>query len=217
MTSTMPPLHPARAGRLSGKTAIVTGASSGLGRAIAIAYAHEGAQVCCVDLYPTLRNATNPSTAKADDIHNRITTGTPTHELLLQRYGGKHVFVRADLTQAPDVENAVMLCVQLLGRLDIMANNAGISVESTHIRPLRIHETSEDDYDKTMAINTKAMFLGCKYAIAQMLNQDPLPGCNGDRGWIINTASIQGLVGYFATRMSRLLIRCCLAPLTMHG
>jgi NAD(P)-dependent dehydrogenase (short-subunit alcohol dehydrogenase family) len=195
----------AAAGRLSGKTAIVTGSSSGLGRAIATAYAHEGAQVCCVDLYPTLRNATNPSTGKADDIHNRITTGTPTHELLIHEYGGKHIFVRADLTKAAEVHGAVAACVEQLGRLDIMANNAGISVESTHARPLRIHETSEDDFDKTMAINTKAMFLGCKYAIAQMLKQEPLPGCNGDRGWIINTASIQGFVGYFGTRMS-----CCL-------
>ncbi|KAF2801057.1 NAD(P)-binding protein [Melanomma pulvis-pyrius CBS 109.77] len=190
---------PTRAGRLSGKTAVVTGSSSGLGRAIAAAYAQEGAQVCCVDLYPTLRNATNPSTGKADDIHSRITTGTPTHELLVEQYGGKHMFVQADLTKAPEVENAVAACVKELGRVDVIVNNAGISVESTHPRLMRIHETSEDDFDRTMAINTKAMFLGCKYAIAQMLQQDPLPGCNGDRGWIINTASIQGFVGYFGT------------------
>ncbi|KAF2706160.1 NAD(P)-binding protein [Pleomassaria siparia CBS 279.74] len=194
-----PSPHP---GRLSGKTAIVTGSSSGLGRSIAKAYAQEGAHVCCVDLYPTLRNPTNPSTGKADDIHNRIDTGTPTHELLSAEYGGKHVFVRADLTKAAEVEHAVQMCVEALGRLDIMANNAGISIESTHTRPMRIHETSEEDYDKTMAINTKAMFLGCKYAIAQMLLQDPLPTSNGDRGWIVNTASIQGFVGYFGTRMS---------------
>jgi NAD(P)-dependent dehydrogenase (short-subunit alcohol dehydrogenase family) len=202
----------ARAGRLSGKTAIVTGSSSGLGRAIAAAYAHEGAQVCCVDLYPTPRNATNPSTGKADDLHNRITTATPTHELLIRDYGGKHIFVRADLTKASEVDGAVAVCVEQLGRLDIIANNAGISVESTHPSPLRIHETSEDDYDKTMAINTKAMFLGCKYAIAQMLKQEPLPGCNGDRGWIINTASVQGFAAYFCTRMSRCLFAVVLLP-----
>ena len=204
-------MHPptASVGRLSGKTAIVTGSSSGLGRAIARAYAQEGAQVCCVDLYPTPRNAINPSTGKADDIHNRISSGTPTHEVLIEEHGGRHIFVCADVTKAEDVEHAVAACVKELGRLDIMANNAGISVESTHTRVLRIHETSEDDYDKTMAVNIKAMFLGCKYAIAQMLRQDPLPDSNGDRGWIVNTASVQGFVGYFGTRMWRSLARRC--------
>ncbi|KAF2458538.1 hypothetical protein BDY21DRAFT_283787 [Lineolata rhizophorae] len=186
-------------GRLAGKTAIVTGSSSGLGRAIATAYAREGARVCCVDLYPNLRNAINPETGKADDINNRVSTGVPTHEFLVQQFGGKHIYVRADVTVAADVEAAVATCVRELGRLDIMANNAGISVESTHVRVLRVHETSESDYDKTMAINAKSIFLGCKYAIQQMLKQEPLPNCNGDKGWIVNTASVQGYVGYLGT------------------
>ncbi|KAF2465638.1 NAD(P)-binding protein [Lindgomyces ingoldianus] len=188
-----------RPGRLSGKTALVTGSSSGLGRAIVKAYAYEGANVCCVDLYPHLRNATNPDTGKADHLYNRIVTGTPTHELLTHTHGGKHVFIKADLTRAEEVEGAVLSCVKEFGRLDIIVNNAGISIESTHLRPMRIHETDEADYDKTMAINTKAMFLGCKYAIREMLKQELLPDCIGDRGWIINTASIQGFVGYFGT------------------
>ncbi|OCL05655.1 dehydrogenase with different specificitie [Glonium stellatum] len=186
-------------GRLSGKTAIVTGSSSGLGRAIAHAYAQEGAQICCVDLYPTSRNAIDAVTGKADSFHNRTVTDTPTHEALREAYGGRYVFVRADLTKAEDVKHAVLSCAKEFGRLDIMVNNAGISVESTHVRPLRVHETAEDDYDKTMAINAKGVFLGCKYAISQMLQQEPLPASNGDRGWIINTASVQGMVGYFGT------------------
>ena len=80
-----------------------------------------------------------------------------------------------------------------------MCCNAGISVESTHPQPLAIHQTSEEDWDKTMAINAKGVFLGCKYALAQMLKQDPLPGLQ-DRGWIVNTSSIQGLVAYYNTR-----------------
>jgi len=74
-----------------------------------------------------------------------------------------------------------------------MANNAGISVEASHSRPHGIHELSEDDWDKTMNINAKGVFLGCKYAITQMLKQDLLPG-QKDRGWIINTASVQSIV-----------------------
>ncbi|KAF1987469.1 NAD(P)-binding protein [Aulographum hederae CBS 113979] len=184
--------------RLSGKTAIVTGSSSGLGRAIATAYAEEGAQICCVDLYPTLRNQIDSKTGKADSFHNRSTDGVPTHEYLKSTFGGNPIFVTANFTKAGDVEAAVAECVRQFGRLDIMVNNAGISVESTR-PPLRIHETSEDDYDKTMAVNAKGIFLGCKYAIKQMLQQDPLPGCNGDKGWIVNTASVQGLVSYHCT------------------
>ena len=63
---------------------------------------------------------------------------------------------------------------------------AGISVESTHIRPLKIHETSEADYDKTMAINAKGIFLGCKYAVRVMRDHQP--------GSIINISSIAGLI-----------------------
>lgn len=201
-------------GRLQGKTAIgeylypsiyiqsdrkrtVTGSSSGLGRAIATAYAHEGANICCVDLYPSPRNAINSKTGKADDFNNRV-EGEPTHESLRQA-GARSTFVKADLTNAADVEAAVASCVKEFGRLDVMVNNAGISVESTHIRPLKVHETSEEDYDKTMAINAKGIFLGCKYATRQMLDQEPLEA-GGDRGWIVNTASIQGMVAYYGTR-----------------
>ncbi|KAI7563671.1 hypothetical protein KC343_g21695, partial [Hortaea werneckii] len=76
--------------------------------------------------------------------------------------------------------------------------NAGISVEATHTRPHGIHELSEADWDKTIAINIKSVFLGCKYALVQMLNQPPLPGLK-DKGWIINTSSVQGLVAYHNT------------------
>ena len=53
-----------------------------------------------------------------------------------------------------------------------------------------------------MAVNAKGVFLGCKYAIRQMLRQEPLPWSNGDRGWIINTASVQGVVRYFGTSIA---------------
>ena len=189
-------------GRLEGRTAIVTGSSSGLGREIAIAFAREGAQICCVDLYPAPRNAINPSTGKADDFNNR-TAGQATHEYLQETTTGtRAIFVKADLTAARDVEAAIEACVREFGRLDIIANNAGISVESTHVTPLRIHETSEEDYDKTMAINAKGIFLGCKYATKQMLSQEPLKNADGtekSRGWIVNTASVQGMVPYYGT------------------
>lgn len=189
-------------GRLTDKVALITGSSSGLGSAIAHAYAAEGAHICCVDLYPSPRNPVDPATGKADSFHNRVAGGTPTHEALRAAHGGRHVFVRADVTAAGDVEAAVAACVRAFGRLDVMVNNAGISVESAHVRPRRVHETDEDEYDRTMAVNAKGVFLGCKYAVRQMLRQQPLPGVGGDRGWIVNTASVQGFLAYFGTRTS---------------
>src|SRR5947207_9832952 len=73
-----------------------------------------------------------------------------------------------------------------------MVNNAGIAEEASG-GPLRIHETSDERFDKTMRVNVRSVFLGCKYAVAQMLKQDIHP--MGSRGWIVNTASAFGLVG----------------------
>ncbi|KPI42461.1 2-(R)-hydroxypropyl-CoM dehydrogenase [Cyphellophora attinorum] len=181
-------------GRLSGRVATVTGTSSGLGAAISEAFAREGATIFCIDLYPSPRNAINPATLKADDFNNRI-KGQGTHERIRQALGEAY-FHKADVTKARDIDFAIRACVQRYKRVDILVNCAGISVESTHIRALRAHETSEEDFDKTMAINTKGTFLACKYALKQMLEQEQL---YGSRGWIINTASIQGMVPYYGT------------------
>lgn len=84
--------------------------------------------------------------------------------------------------------------------LESIVNNAGV----VH-PPEIIHETSEESWDTTMRINARSVFLGSKYAIAQMLRQDP--HSSGDRGWIINTASISGVVATPASRMSCHLIQ----------
>ncbi|KAK0268046.1 hypothetical protein LTR91_001574 [Friedmanniomyces endolithicus] len=185
-------------GRLAGRMALVTGASSGLGRAICLAYAAEGAKVCCVDLYESPRNETNAETGKADHYSNRIVGETTVHEIRRLHGASSAHSIKADVTKADDVRDAVLACVETFGRLDIMVNNAGISVEASHPRPLGIHETSESDWDKTMAVNVKGVFLGCKYGITQMLKQDLLPGV-ADRGWIVNTASVQSIVAYHNT------------------
>ena len=183
-------------GRLKGRIAVVTGSSSGLGQAICLAFASEGATIFCIDLYPNPRNPINPTTQRADDFHNRTSHQPGTHERIRQM-GGEAMYHKADITKPREVVLAIRACVQRYKRVDIMVNNAGISVESTHVRPLRCHETSEEDYDKTMAINTKGMFLGCKYALKQML--DGQEKVYGSRGWIVNTASVQGLVPYYGT------------------
>jgi len=74
-----------------------------------------------------------------------------------------------------------------------MVNNAGIAPETQPGTPKKTHETDPDTFDRTLRINTKGVFLGCKYGIAQMLEQEPLEGKS--RGWVINTASVAGWIG----------------------
>lgn len=71
-------------------------------------------------------------------------------------------------------------------------NNAGVGLEALR-PPARVHETDEELFDITMRVNTKSVFLGAKYAIAQMLKQEP--HSSGDRGWVINISSIMSLIG----------------------
>jgi NAD(P)-dependent dehydrogenase (short-subunit alcohol dehydrogenase family) len=90
--------------RLQDKVAIVTGASSGLGRAIAIRYSQEGAKVVCADLTPTARSQDE----------SEITT----HDLIVKK-GGKATFVQTDVGEAAQMENLVQVAVREYGRLDM--------------------------------------------------------------------------------------------------
>jgi len=101
--------------------------------------------------------------------------------------------VQTDVTQPSQVESLVQTAVREFGRLDIMVNNAGIGVP----HPQPIWDLPEENWDRMLAVNAKSVFLGIKYASKQMLTQDPHP--SGDRGWIINAASVLGLTGQSAT------------------
>lgn len=93
-------------GRLQGKVSIVTGSSSGVGRAIALAYCKEGAHVVCVDLNPGARDLIQSETsANTDD--------------LVRQQGGKAIFVQADVTKASDWEKVVAKTVGEFGRIDV--------------------------------------------------------------------------------------------------
>lgn len=164
--------------KLQDRVAIVTGSSSGNGRAIAIALAAEGASVICSDIRREAREG-----GYEGDI------GTPTDDVI-RANGGKSEYVEADAASYSAVQNLVDAAVSSFGRLDVMVNNAGIFT-GLHT----IVDETEDEYDRTMAVNSKSVWLGCKFAIRQMLTQEPV---HGSRGRIVNIASIGGLVGLAA-------------------
>ena len=147
------------AGRLRGKVAIVTGAASGIGKATSILFAREGAAVVLVDIKEEGR-------AVADEI---------------AREGGQARFIRADVTKASDCASAVQEAVRSLGRLDILFNNAGI------IRRASVLDTTEEEWDRALAVNVKSVFLMSQAAIPAMAREGG--------GAIVNTGSGWGLVG----------------------
>ncbi|SMQ47823.1 unnamed protein product [Zymoseptoria tritici ST99CH_3D7] len=167
-------------GRLQDRIALITGSSSGIGRATAILYASEGAKLVCADL----NEGTWREAAPSDESNG------PTHERIEQN-GGEAIFVKTDVSDPKSVEAAVAAAVEEFGRLDIMINNAGFAMESRTPGP--IWELSTDLFHKTASVNINGVFYGVKYAAAQMIKQNPLP--NGDRGVILNAASVLGLVG----------------------
>lgn len=126
--------------RLKNKVALITGASSGIGRESAILFAQQGASVVVADVNDTEGQKT------VDDINAD---------------SGRAIFVHADVSSAADSENMITAAESQFGRLDILFNNAGIM----HSGDGNSQETSDDVWDLTMAINLKGVFLGCKYGI----------------------------------------------------
>jgi NAD(P)-dependent dehydrogenase (short-subunit alcohol dehydrogenase family) len=134
-------------GRLSGTAALVTGASSGNGRAIARRFAEAGASVTVADVRKDPRLG-----------------GDPTHELI-EATGGDAQYVETDVTDVDALRAAVEKTVDAYGSLDVMVNNAGVE------RQLPIEEATEEDFAWLMDINLKGVYFGCQVAIEQMLEQ----------------------------------------------
>jgi NADP-dependent 3-hydroxy acid dehydrogenase YdfG len=172
---------PTMSGRLASKVAIITGSSSGIGRAIALAFASEGASLLLSDLTPNFRL----------EYPTDSLPGTTLEEALA--LGARAAYHPCDTTKSVDVQALVAKAVETYGRLDIMVNNAGIAVESGEHGSKPVWEVEEGAFEKTLGVNTKGVFLGTKFAAKQMVSQEP--GANGDRGWIVNMASVYGLGG----------------------
>lgn len=128
--------------KLKDKVAIVTGAASGIGRATAIVFAREGAQVMCADLDGDGAEATARQ---------------------IEDSGGEAASIRTDVAEETDVRAMVAATVERWKRLDVLFNNAGIGFG------LPVTQISVEQWDRLMNVNLRGVFLGCKHAIPEML------------------------------------------------
>jgi glucose 1-dehydrogenase len=130
---------------LGGKVAIVTGGNSGIGKAVVLALAEAGANIC-IDYV---------SDEKAEEeLERRVAA-----------LGDKAIGVEADVSKVEDLQRLIESTVNAFGRLDVMVNNAGIETRSS------VLETTESQFDKVMAVNLKSAFFGTQLAAKQMIAQ----------------------------------------------
>ena len=152
-------------GILEGKVTLVTGAGGGIGRATAVVLGQAGAKVLVSDV----------STRRGEETAD-----------LVRGAGAEAEFFKADVSRAADVEALIATAVKRWGRLDCAHNNAGISGTVVNVA-----DDTEENWDRTLAVDLKGVWLCMKYEIQQMLKQGG--------GSIVNTASTAGLLG--AVRM----------------
>ena len=142
---------------LKNKVAIVTGGNSGIGQAIVLELARQDARV-------VIDYVAHPEAAEA-------------LEQKIARLGDQSIGVNADVSKLTDLQKLVDAAVRRFGRLDILVNNAGIETRTS------VLDTTEDQYDKVLAINLKSAFFGTQLAAKQMIKQ-------GSGGRIINISSV---------------------------
>ncbi|OSP53772.1 SDR family NAD(P)-dependent oxidoreductase [Pseudoruegeria sp. SK021] len=153
--------------RLAGRIAIVTGGSSGIGRAIVRKFAEHGAQVIVADI--------------TEDV---VEGGRPVAEVVAET-GGSALFIQTDVSQAASVDAMMTQAVAQFGRVDILVNNAVLRAG----KPLV--ETEEADWDRVMDVSLKGAYLCARAAVRQMLTQE----IRGEaRGRLVNISSQHGYV-----------------------
>ena len=149
-------------GRLDGKVAIITGGACGIGRGHSELFAKEGAKVVI-----TTRKKVSEGTALAENI---------------RKEGGEATFIKLDVTNEDEWKEVLGEVIKKYGKLNILVNNAGVSLAK------KIEDTSLDEWNWLMNINSTGVFLGTKYAIEAMKK-------NGEPCSIINISSVDAMVG----------------------
>ena len=149
-------------GVLDKKSILITGGSTGIGKATVLRCAEEGAQVTLADI----------NTKEAEDVVAQV-----------RAEGGSATFCHADVTQSSDVKQMIEMATSTYGKLDGAFNNAGIEGAFTSITKM-----SEAEYDRTVNVDMKGVWLCLKYQVETFLKQ-------ASPGSIVSTASVAGLVG----------------------
>ena len=168
-------------GQFSGRVALITGGSSGIGRATGLAFAREGAKVVLADI---------------------DTRGGQETMRLIKQAGGEAIFVKADVSRAEDVKNMVETAIQTFDRLDFAHNNAGIDGEFASIVA-----NTEENFDHVIGVNLKSVWLGMKYEIPEMrkrgggviVNSSSVAGLVAFRTMGPYVASKHGVIGLTKT------------------
>ncbi len=158
-------------GELDGKTALITGAARGFGRAVAHLLAREGADVALADVAGELPSERVSGMATADDLER--TKGE------VEALGRRAVAIRADVTKASDCERMVAATLAAFDRIDILHANAGVFSYG------KAWELTEDDWDTVLGVNLKGMWLTTKYVVPHMIERR--------YGKIVLTSSRDGL------------------------
>jgi NAD(P)-dependent dehydrogenase (short-subunit alcohol dehydrogenase family) len=151
--------------RLKGKVAIITGASSGMGRAAALLFSREGASVIVADIMED----------QGRDVVEQI-----------KKEGGKAEFIKVDVSNSQNVQNMIKFTIDTYGKLNILFNNAGAALRHLGDSP-RITDIPEETWDKAYNINSKSVFLCCKYGIPEIIKSGG--------GSIVNNSSETGVNG----------------------
>ena len=154
------------AGLLEGKSALITGAGGGIGRAAALAFAREGARLAVADL-------------EADAAAKTVAQ--------INTLGAQAIILLGDVTRDTDVKAMIDNTLAAFGRLDCAFNNAGIAGWQVDAAGQKTAEWSEEAFDRMIAVNLKGVWLCLRHELVQMQAQGG--------GAIVNTASIAGLVG----------------------
>ena len=153
---------------LEGKVAIVTGGACGIGRAVCQGLAEVGANIVVADIEE------RPGSKLAIDMR--------------EQFGGKHIFIKTDVTDKASIDGMVAAALDTFGKVDILVNNAGILIPRLLVDPAGKEELTEQIWDKMISINQKGYYL-CAQAIARVMIK------SGRSGVIINMTSESGLEG----------------------
>lgn len=160
--------------RLGSKVCLVTGGASGIGKAICVQLAREGATVIAFDVRRAPREG-------GEDVISLMRAARQSESLPVQQ----DLFIAGDVSDADSVQGAIVTTVDAFGRLDVLVNNAA------KMNGHSLLDTSEEEWDDIMAVNAKGVFLFSKAAVTQFLEQ-PRHGPDGIRGRIVNISSQHG-------------------------